>query len=96
MKTQFDVAIVGGGLVGLATACALSRYDLTVAIIDTKVDEWQDFKFDDIGIRASAINGASQRYFSQIGIWHDLCASNRVHSFSEIGVWEKKIGRAHV
>ena len=62
MKTQFDVAIVGGGLVGLATACALSRYDLTVAIIDTKVDEWQDFKFDDIGIRASAINSASQRY----------------------------------
>ena len=95
MKTQFDVAIVGGGLVGLATACALSRYDLTVAIIDTKVDEWQDFNVDDIGIRASAINGASQRYFSQIGIWHDLCASNRVHSFSEVGVWEKN-GLAHL
>ena len=28
MSIQFDVAIVGGGLVGLATACALSHYDL--------------------------------------------------------------------
>jgi 2-polyprenylphenol 6-hydroxylase len=95
MKTQFDVAIVGGGLVGLATACALSQYNLTVAIVDAKIDEYQKFAFDKIGIRASAINGASQQYFSQIGIWDDLCASERLHAFSEIGVWEKD-GLAHL
>jgi 2-polyprenylphenol 6-hydroxylase len=95
MKTQFDVAIVGGGLVGLATACALSQYNLTVAIVDARVDEYQKFAFDKIGIRASAINGASQQYFSQIGIWDDLCASERLHAFSEIGVWEKD-GLAHL
>lgn len=95
MKTQFDVAIVGGGLVGLATACALSQSNLTVAIVDVNVNDNQNFAFDEIGIRASAINGASQQYFSQIGIWNDLCASERVHSFSEIGVWEKN-GLAHL
>jgi 2-polyprenylphenol 6-hydroxylase len=95
MKTQFDVAIVGGGLVGLATACALSQYNLTVAIVDARIDEYQKFAFDKIGIRASAINGASQQYFSQIGIWDDLCASERLHAFSEIGVWEKD-GLAHL
>ncbi len=95
MKTQFDVAIVGGGLVGLATACALSQYNITVAIVDAKVNEHQNFDYDEIGIRASAINGASQQYFSQIGIWNDLCASERVHAFSEIGVWEKN-GLAHL
>jgi 2-polyprenylphenol 6-hydroxylase len=95
MKTQFDVAIVGGGLVGLATACALSQYNLTVAIVDAKIDEYQKFAFDKIGIRASAINGASQQYFSQIGIWDDLCASERLHAFSEIDVWEKD-GLAHL
>lgn len=95
MKTQFDVAIVGGGLVGLATACALSQSNLTVAIVDVNVNDNQNFAFDEIGIRASAINGASQQYFSQIGIWNDLCASERVNAFSEIGVWEKN-GLAHL
>ena len=95
MKTQFDVAIVGGGLVGLATACALSQYNLTVAIVDTKVNDYQNFVFDKIAIRASAINSASQQYFSQIDIWNDLYASKRVRAFSEIDVWEKN-GLAHL
>ena len=95
MRTQFDVAIVGGGLVGLATACALSQYNLTVAIVDTKVNDYQNFAFDKIAIRASAINSASQQYFSQIDIWNDLYASKRVRAFSEIDVWEKN-GLAHL
>ncbi|OCG67790.1 FAD-dependent monooxygenase [Gilliamella sp. Fer4-1] len=95
MNIQFDVAIVGGGLVGLATACALSQYALKIAIIDTKIHQHQSFSQNEIGIRASAINGASQHYFSQIGIWNDLCASKRVQEFTEIGVWEKN-GQAHL
>ncbi|OCG28169.1 hypothetical protein A9G11_11720 [Gilliamella sp. wkB108] len=89
MNIHFDVAIVGGGLVGLATACALSQCDLNIAIIDTKIHQNADLLVDEIGIRASAINGSTQHYFSQIGIWDDLCASQRVQAFTEIGVWEK-------
>ena len=89
MSTQFDIVIVGGGLVGLATACALSKYDLKIAIIDAKVHHNESFPQNEIGVRASAINGASQRYFSQIGIWDDLLNSHRVQEFTEIGVWEK-------
>ncbi|NUF26489.1 2-octaprenylphenol hydroxylase [Gilliamella bombicola] len=95
MNIQFDVAIVGGGLVGLATACALSQYALNIAIIDAKIHQHGSLPHGEIGIRASAINGASQRYFSQIGIWDDLCASRRVQEFNEIGVWEK-YGQAHL
>lgn len=89
MSISFDVAIVGGGLVGLATACALSQCDLNVVLIDTKVQQYADLDSDKIGVRASAINGSSQHYFAQIGIWDDLCASQRVQDFSEIAVWEK-------
>lgn len=100
---QFDIVIVGGGLVGLATACALSREDLhgnelQIAIIDAGFDSAllsgdktgyfnQPFPFTDPTIRASAINGASQHYFQQIGIWDDLY--HRVQEFSSIEVWEK-------
>ena len=89
MNIQFDIVIVGGGLVGLATACALSKYDLKIAIIDAKVHHNESFPHNEIGVRASAINGASQKYFSQIGIWDDLLNSHRVQEFTEIGVWEK-------
>lgn len=95
MNIHFDVVIVGGGLVGLATACALSQCDLKIAIIDTKIHQYNNLSSNELGIRASAINGASQRYFAQIGIWNDLCASQRVQDFTEIGVWEKN-GQAHL
>ncbi|MWN89328.1 FAD-dependent oxidoreductase [Gilliamella sp. Pra-s65] len=95
MNIQFDVVIVGGGLVGLATACALSKNALNIAIIDNKIHQHEFFSHVGIGIRASAINGSSQQYFSQIGIWDDLCNSNRVQEFTEIGVWEKN-GQAHL
>ncbi|MFQ1016533.1 FAD-dependent monooxygenase [Gilliamella sp. BG7] len=95
MNLQFDVVIVGGGLIGLATACALSQCDLNIAIIDTKICQHEFLPHAEMCIRASAINGASQRYFSKIGIWDDLCNSNRVQEFTEIGVWEKN-GQAHL
>lgn len=95
MSIQFDVAIVGGGLVGLATACALSHYDLKIAIIDKNIHQYECLQTDKIGVRASALNGASQRYFTQIGIWDALCSSGRVQEFAEIDVWEKN-GQAHL
>lgn len=95
MNIQFDVVIIGGGLVGLATACALSQNALNIAIIDNKVHQHDSYLHAEIGIRASAINGSSQRYFSQIGIWDELCQSKRVQEFTEIGVWEKN-GQAHL
>lgn len=90
MSANFDIAIVGAGLVGLATACALRDSRLQIAIIDTKLPTDLDvLATNNIGIRASAINHASQQYFEEIGIWEPLCASHRVQPFSSIQVWEK-------
>ena len=35
---HFDIIIVGGGSVGSSIAWRLSRYDLSVAVVDKEVD----------------------------------------------------------
>lgn len=83
----FDIVIIGTGIIGLATACALGNTSLKIAVVDNKkitVD-----LLEQPGIRASAINISSQHYFSRIGIWDALLDSNRVLTFNEISVREK-------
>lgn len=52
MGRHYDLAIVGGGIVGLGHAVAALRRGLTVAVVD----------------RASSVNGASVRNFGHLGI----------------------------
>ncbi|KQR53409.1 oxidoreductase [Leifsonia sp. Leaf336] len=52
MGRHYDLAIVGGGIVGLGHAVAALRRGLTVAVVD----------------RASSVNGASIRNFGHLGI----------------------------
>lgn len=52
MGRHYDLAIVGGGIVGLGHAVAALRRGLTVAVVD----------------RASRVNGASIRNFGHLGI----------------------------
>ncbi|MEM9735159.1 MAG: FAD-dependent monooxygenase, partial [Pseudomonadota bacterium] len=62
-----DVAIVGGGLVGPALACALAGAGFRVAVIDAKGEETRrDPAFDG---RAYAVTLATQRLLGQIGVW---------------------------
>ena len=70
--TRVDVAIVGGGLVGLSLAIALSGAGLLVAVIDREppVDTAAD-AFDG---RSSAIAWGSQRVLAGIGIWDGLAS----------------------
>jgi 2-polyprenylphenol 6-hydroxylase len=83
---NFDVIIIGGGMVGLATACALGEQSLRIAVIDDNLKP--TVLPDQPTVRASAINASSQRYFNQLGIWQDLLASQRVARFDAINVKE--------
>ncbi|WP_392565622.1 FAD-dependent oxidoreductase [Utexia brackfieldae] len=86
MVRDFDVIIIGAGIVGLATACALGQQSLRVAVIDDKIAPAEISAHP--AIRASAINGSSQHYFEQLGIWQSLLSSQRVLSFEDISVKE--------
>lgn len=66
MKTDYDIIISGGGMVGAALACALGGGSLKVALIESQailpVQEGQD-------LRVSAITPASRAVFENMGAW---------------------------
>lgn len=74
---HYDVAIVGGGIVGLTLACALKDSGLQVALIETN-DR-------DAGLkqrRAYAITLMSGQIFSGLGIWQHILP--KITTFQQI------------
>lgn len=91
---QYDVAIVGGGMVGMALACALSSAPLTkhlnVAIVDSnpalgmknciKKDIFPD-------PRVSTVTPATISFFKELGAW-DYVQQHRHAFFDKMQVWD--------
>ena len=84
--SEFDVVIVGAGIVGLTAARMLSEYCDRVALIDQgEASVWhQDDAFD---LRVSALNLASIELFKANDVWHSV-QSMRVYPYSTMHVWE--------
>lgn len=68
----YDIAIVGGGMVGLATAIGLAQANLNVVVIDAG---HTDAVVGEPRLRVSAINKASQRLLENLGAWTYLDTS---------------------
>ena len=86
MKQEFDVVIVGGGMVGAAVACGLGDSGLRVAIIEAKVPEaFSPAQPHDM--RVSALSIASRNILETIGAWEGV-ESKRFCPFRRMRVWE--------
>uniref|UniRef100_UPI0040482CDF FAD-dependent monooxygenase n=1 Tax=Shewanella sp. TaxID=50422 RepID=UPI0040482CDF len=81
----YDVAIVGGGMVGLATAIGLANADLNVVVIDAGTTQAVN---GDPKLRVSAINKASQQLLENLGAWQYLDDS-RISPYQKMSVWDK-------
>lgn len=82
-----DVAIVGGGMVGLAVACGLQGSGLRVAVLEQR--EPQPLAADAApALRVSAINAASEKLLSRLGVWSEI-VSHRVSCYHGMEVWDK-------
>ncbi len=69
-KLNKDIVIIGGGMVGMATAAALSQAGISSAIIEAQDPaRFSDKKFDG---RTSAIAYGSRMLFEKIGIWKNM------------------------
>ncbi|WP_412486468.1 FAD-dependent monooxygenase [Shewanella chilikensis] len=82
---SYDVAVVGGGMVGLATACGLEQAGLKVVVIDAAGAAPVEGA---PRLRVSAINKASQALLEHLGAWAYLDKS-RLGPYSKMDVWEK-------
>ncbi len=86
MNNDFDVLIVGGGMVGATVACALGDSSLKVAIIEQSPPE--DFEPQQPhDLRVSALSIASQNILQTIGAWQGI-ENRRYCPFKRMRVWE--------
>ncbi len=81
-----DIAIVGGGIVGLTLAAALKDSELNIAIID-KSPCYQVLA-DRPTARVSAINQANIKALQQFDVWPHL-QQDRANSYTAMHVWDK-------
>jgi len=81
-----DIAIVGGGIVGLTLAAALKNSELTIAIID-KSDCYQELS-DKPTARVSAINQANIKALQAFNVWPHL-QQDRANPYTDMHVWDK-------
>ena len=83
---RYDVAIVGGGMVGAVLAVALSRADFSVALVEAKrpprFDTHQDYE-----LRVSAIAPGTRRVLENLDLWASV-ERRRSCAFTGMKVWE--------
>ena len=71
--TQYDVAIIGAGMVGATLASLLSRSGFSVALVEAY--EPQPFDAEaEVGLRVSAISPGSAAVLEQAGAWKPISA----------------------
>jgi len=94
-ENSFDVIIVGAGIVGLTLACSLaaasktsSNTKIKIAVIEANQAKFENIVENNFDLRVSAITRASQRVFTDIGVWSKI-ESKRHCQFTDMHVWDE-------
>jgi len=82
---EFDVVIVGGGLVGLSLAAALGDSDLSIAVLEAR-QPVVDWPADSVDLRVYAITRESQKLFERVGAWPAMLP--KAGPFRDMHVWD--------
>ena len=86
MTDEYDVLIVGGGMVGSALGCCLGGGDLRVAIVEGVCPSAYRPN-QEMDLRVSALSVSSQTVMETVGAWQGVM-SRRYCPFKRMRVWE--------
>ena len=84
-ENNFDIAIIGGGMVGASLALLLAQQkpDWTIAVLEAQVFEDLDRAHENFDARSTAISHGSVEIFRDLGVWNILSqhatAISKVH-----------------
>lgn len=83
---QYDVCIIGGGIVGLTLAALLSETELQIAIVEPSAPPAK-LEPGEYALRVSAINLASMRIFQHLGFAQALL-DERASGYHTMKIWD--------
>ncbi len=90
-EPEYDICIVGAGVVGLTAAAILSRSDLSIAVVEKQIAGFNNKKpptaNDNYDLRVSAINLASMQIFEHLGIAQSML-DQRASAYECMQVWD--------
>jgi 2-octaprenylphenol hydroxylase len=83
---DYDVIVVGGGMVGAAFALACSGKGLTIAVIERQAPQ-RHWPAGEVDLRVSALSRASQRLLQRLGAWPRI-AELGASPYRQMRVWD--------
>ena len=87
METDFDVIVVGGGMVGASMACALTHAELKVAVVEAHpANSDAQPSFDE---RTIALTYSSRQIFAGLGAWDAIDATGEAWPILDIEVSDR-------
>ncbi|EHK9577791.1 FAD-dependent 2-octaprenylphenol hydroxylase [Vibrio parahaemolyticus] len=86
MMQSVDIAIIGGGMVGLALAAAFKDSDLRIAVIEGHVPDETLNELPDV--RVSALSRSSETILRKLGAWQGI-EQRRAAPYYGMEVWEQ-------
>ena len=89
-RTDFDVVVVGGGMVGAAFAAALSGHGRSIAVVES-FEPVRSWPLGEIDARVSALNRASQYLLERLEVWSGIQELG-VSPYREMYVWDALSG----
>lgn len=85
-QNDYDLLIIGGGMVGATLACALGDSSLRIAVVENYVAP-TGLPQEGFENRVSAITRATQRVFDVVGAWEGM-VKLRAFAYRHMHVWD--------